>query len=184
MLNHIIWDWNGTLLDDAPYSLALTNRILADYGLPQMDGLDVYRSIFTFPVVDYYTRLGLGGERFDEAAHRWMDAYMANETVCPLHRQLSSRPAFAFFDPPRGLGDIYAGSKVDIARQWMADTGADGQRTLVIGDTLHDREVARALNCRCILVEGGHQSRGTLLTAGVPVVASLQEAAAMALSGA
>ena len=41
MLNHIIWDWNGTLLDDAPYSLALTNRILADYGLPQMDGLDV-----------------------------------------------------------------------------------------------------------------------------------------------
>lgn len=213
MLNHIIWDWNGTLLDDAPYSLALTNRILADYGLPQMDGLDVYRSIFTFPVVDYYTRLGLGGERFDEAAHRWMDAYMANETVCPLqpgaaetavrfrdaglrqviisasklenlHRQLSSRPAFAFFDPPRGLGDIYAGSKVDIARQWMADTGADGQRTLVIGDTLHDREVARALNCRCILVEGGHQSRETLLTAGVPVVASLQEAAVLALGGA
>ena len=47
----------------------------------------------------------------------------------------------------------------------------------MIGDSLHDAEVARALGTRCVLVARGHQSRETLLEAGVPVMKSLREAA-------
>lgn len=47
----------------------------------------------------------------------------------------------------------------------------------MIGDTLHDAEVARALQVRCVLIARGHQSKETLLKAGVPVDSSLAEAA-------
>ena len=47
----------------------------------------------------------------------------------------------------------------------------------MIGDTLHDADVARAMGCRCILVCGGHQLPETLKTAGVPVADTLRDAA-------
>ena len=48
----------------------------------------------------------------------------------------------------------------------------------MIGDTLHDAEVARAMGTRCMLVARGHHSRETLLTAGVPVADTLLDAGA------
>ena len=203
-ITHIIWDWNGTLLDDAAYCLDLTDRLLKIFRLPQMGSLEVYREKFGFPVIDYYAKLGFDRQIFPEVAVIWMDAYMKYEHTIPLHAdaaevtekirrrdirqvivsasklenlllQLASRPQFAHFDPPRGLGDIYAGSKKDIALKWMADTGADPKRTLLAGDTLHDLEVARALGCECVLVENGHQSASRLRAAGARTAADLTE---------
>ena len=60
----------------------------------------------------------------------------------------------------------------------FAELGEENRACAVmIGDSLHDAEVARALGTRCILVARGHQSRETLLEAGVPVVDSLRKAA-------
>ena len=194
-LTYIIWDWNGTLLDDAAYCLDLTDRILKAFRLPPMETLDVYREKFGFPVKDYYASLGLDPLIFPEAAVLWMDSYMHDEASIPLHRdageaakwftgknirqvvisaskienlqkQLVSRPYFDHFDPPCGLGDIYAGSKTDIALQWMRTHQPDPRRVLLIGDTIHDMEVARSLGCPCILVENGHQSKRRLRQAG------------------
>ncbi len=201
-ITHIIWDWNGTLLDDAAYCLDLTDRLLQIFRLPPMGSLKVYRERFGFPVIDYYGHLGFDRQIFPEVAVIWMDAYMKNEKAIPLHSdaaavteqirgkgirqvivsasklenlkaQLASRPQFDHFDPPRGLGDIYAGSKKDIALKWMADTGAEGKKTLLVGDTLHDLEVARALDCGCVLVENGHQSRARLRAAGAETIPNL-----------
>ena len=47
----------------------------------------------------------------------------------------------------------------------------------MLGDTLHDAEVARAIGANCILIARGHQSRTTLETSGFPVVDSLTQAA-------
>ena len=55
---HIIWDWNGTLLDDVHISITAMNMVLSDYGLTQFPDKDYYRSIFCFPVRDYYERSG------------------------------------------------------------------------------------------------------------------------------
>lgn len=211
MIDHIIWDWNGTLLSDVQYSITLINRLLREYGKPELDGIDAYHRVFTFPVKDYYAAIGFGDDLFDEVAVKWMDAYMKDESCCPLregaveitrlfqahnirqvvisasklgnlHIQMASRPHFDFFDPPRGLGDIYAGSKFDIALDWMKTSGAKPENTLLIGDTLHDKAVADALQCRCILVEGGHQSSDTLRASGALIAHDLKEAAEMALS--
>ena len=59
---------------------------------------------------------------------------------------------------------------------YMAQSGFAASDAVMLGDTLHDAEVAKALGCRCVLIARGHQSRETLLTAGVPVTATLTEA--------
>ena len=59
MLHTILWDWNGTLLDDVEVALAAMNEMLARRGLPLLQGREPYRDIFTFPVRVYYTAAGL-----------------------------------------------------------------------------------------------------------------------------
>ena len=34
---HLIWDWNGTLLDDVEYCVGVMNVILRRRGLPELD---------------------------------------------------------------------------------------------------------------------------------------------------
>jgi phosphoglycolate phosphatase len=59
---HIVWDWNGTLLDDLDYSIGVMNTLLARRALPLLDRAR-YHALFDFPVRDYYYRLG-----FDQAS--------------------------------------------------------------------------------------------------------------------
>ena len=49
----VLWDWNGTLLNDVALGLASLNRNLARFGYPQQYTLAEYREIFTFPIQDY-----------------------------------------------------------------------------------------------------------------------------------
>ena len=54
---HIIWDWNGTLLDDVDIVIDCMNSLLKKRNLPLLH-VDKYKDIFTFPVKDYYSQLG------------------------------------------------------------------------------------------------------------------------------
>ena len=47
----LIWDWNGTLLDDLQLCLGLLNELLEQNGSPNRYDLAGYREIFGFPVV-------------------------------------------------------------------------------------------------------------------------------------
>lgn len=208
---NVVWDWNGTLLDDMSYCLRLTNRLLTARGLAPLKGLEEYRERFFFPVKKYYASLGIGPDQFTEAANIWMDAYMADETVCPLQpgaaevtgrlrdlkirqviisasklehlvRQLDSRPCIRDCCPCYGIGDIFAKEKQTLALQVLERLGWIKGETVFIGDTLHDAEVASAAGCACILVANGHQSRERLLGAGVPVCDDLEKAEELLLA--
>ena len=54
---HIIWDWNGTLLDDTWLCVEGINQALIKRNLTPISE-DRYREVFTFPVRDYYKKLG------------------------------------------------------------------------------------------------------------------------------
>ncbi len=54
----ILWDWNGTLLDDVDLCVDALNRLLAEFGYPQRYDHDQYRAIFGFPIEEYYIRAG------------------------------------------------------------------------------------------------------------------------------
>ena len=201
---YVVWDWNGTLLDDMGFCLDITNRLLMSRGLTPIRDLEDYRERFSFPVKEYYASLGIGPEVFIPAAHQWMDAYMAGEGACPLQpgaltltdrirdarmrqiiisaskqehlvSQLGTRPRIRDNCPAYGIGDIYAKEKVSLALRVLKDLKWDRNETVFIGDTLHDAFVAEAAGCGCVLVANGHQSRKRLLTAGVKVCADLDE---------
>ena len=79
-----------------------------------------------------------------------------------------------------GRSDRYAAGKYEAGSVLMAASGIPANRTVLIGDTLHDHEVAQALGVDTILVTVGHHSSDKLKTAGSRVVDSLEEAVAYA----
>jgi phosphoglycolate phosphatase-like HAD superfamily hydrolase len=55
-VNHVVWDWNGTLVDDLPIVVESVNAALAAIGEAPIDEHD-YREHFTRPVDQFYVRL-------------------------------------------------------------------------------------------------------------------------------
>ncbi|MFF1506312.1 HAD family hydrolase [Streptomyces sp. NPDC058326] len=53
---HLVWDWNGTLLDDTSAVIAATNAAFAELGLEPIT-LERYRELYTVPVPKFYERL-------------------------------------------------------------------------------------------------------------------------------
>lgn len=208
-IRQVLWDWNGTLLDDLTYAIGVRNRTFPAFGLPRIGSVAEYHRQFTFPVRRYYERAGVTDETFVAVAHAWMAEYVRGFGTVPLHvdaaealarfaaagvrqavlsatrrdmleSQIARFPIRAYFTDVLGLSDIYARSKEAVGLDYLARCGVPAASTLMIGDTLHDAEVARAMGTGCVLVARGHQSRETLLTAGVPVMDTLLEAAAWA----
>ncbi|MFF5763588.1 HAD family hydrolase [Streptomyces tanashiensis] len=53
---HLVWDWNGTLLDDIGAVIGATNAAFAELGLESLT-LERYRELYTVPVPKFYERL-------------------------------------------------------------------------------------------------------------------------------
>ncbi|OWO85722.1 phosphatase [Photorhabdus luminescens] len=53
---HIIWDWNGTLLNDVNVSLSATNFALAEIGIEPLT-LEQYREHYCVPVQTFYKQV-------------------------------------------------------------------------------------------------------------------------------
>ena len=51
-MKHIIWDFNGTLLNDAQLSVDLDNYVFDRIGVPRIT-LEDYRNNMTMPVRDF-----------------------------------------------------------------------------------------------------------------------------------
>lgn len=206
----VLWDWNGTLLDDAAYAMGVRNRVFPHFGLPTLESLAAYHAQFTFPVKEYYQRAGVTEENFVPVAHAWMAEYLRGCDTVPLfadataaldalhtagcaqavlsasqldtlRAQLAHAGILSRFEAVLGLSHIYATSKEAVGRAYLEQRGVEPSACALLGDTLHDAEVARALGCRCVLVARGHQSRDTLAGAGVPVLDTLTGAVALLL---
>ena len=59
-------------------------------------------------------------------------------------------------------------SAVNVAPASVPATGK--QEAVVVGDTEHEYEVARAMDADSILIANGHQSKARLQALGVPVL--------------
>ncbi len=198
--DRVLWDFNGTLYDDLMLGINSINTLLARYDLPPLDSVELYRDIFRFPVRDYYEDVGLpvDGEGFHKVAHEWLELYRAGEhtvtlrvgaekalaylrdrgmpqgvlsatEMSMLHEQIAAVGITEYLDCVLGRGDIYAADKSSIAAAYAVSH--PNERVLMVGDTIHDFETARAGGFDCVLLEGGHQSRRVLLGCGCPVLA-------------
>jgi phosphoglycolate phosphatase len=197
-IRHIIWDWNGTLLDDVAACVQAMNRMLARRRLGRLT-VEHYRRIFGFPVQRYYRALGfdLAREDWDAVAVEFHDRYAVTARAARLRqgirsalerlraggmpmsvlsasesailrRMLAERRIGVFFDRICGLSDLHARSKLHLGRRLLAQMGLPPRSVLLIGDTTHDYDVARELRCRCLLLAGGHQAEERLAPCDCP----------------
>ena len=187
-IDHVIWDWNGTLLNDAPHAVDTINFLLEPRGLPRMS-IERYREVFGFPIRRYYETLGfdLQSESFADLCDQFMARFLAKVGDCPLapgsrellgkikasgkkqsvlsateqgslHAMMSQFGLSHYFDFIFGIPDKLAGSKVARGHDLLRESGVPPTRTLLIGDTDHDLEVGHALGISVLLVTHGHQS--------------------------
>lgn len=201
----IIWDWNGTLLDDAGLAVETMNEILAQRNMPELS-IDHYKQVFTFPVKDYYQKIGFDFnlEPFEIPAREFIVRYNELVNDCQLHpdsvsilkhfkfsgfRQfilsamkqdtldhcLSHYQINHFFEQVSGLDDHYAVSKTENGHRLIAGLDMDSSHLILIGDTVHDYEVASELGCQCVLVANGHQSKTVLQQTGALVIDQLSQ---------
>jgi phosphoglycolate phosphatase len=201
----IIWDWNGTLLNDLDLCVSSINVLLEKRNLPVLSARK-YKEVFSFPVRDYYEAIGFdfGKEDFEVPAMEFIDLYEKGVEKCTLQngaleilnflkkkgmrqfvlsamhqemleKTLKHNGIFRFFEGVAGLGDHFAVSKVQRGRQLIGQFNIETENTWMIGDTIHDFEVAQELGIRCILVADGHQSQERLLKTGVTVLDELKK---------
>lgn len=204
LLRHIIWDWNGTLLDDTQASINAINALLAMRDLPRLD-LPTYRERFGFPVRNFYQAVGfqLDQENWDALARDFHDRFLADPSL-RLHadapatlercRQAGFRQSILsaseqsmlirlldtfeiahHFDAVYGLDNQHGRCKLERGRDLMRQLRLDPAHALLVGDSLHDHEVARALGLPCVLLSAGHQSRARLARTDAPVLDRLAD---------
>lgn len=88
---HVVWDWNGTLLNDVDHAVRTMNTLLEGHGLAPISKSH-YREIFDFPVRKYYDRLGFdySVESFERLCHRFVDQFMAEMHILPFMGNMES----------------------------------------------------------------------------------------------
>ena len=202
---HIIWDWNGTLFDDAWLCVQVVNRLLTERNLQTITP-DQYERSFGFPVVDYYQRIGFtfNQESFENINTAFISEYERRSKECSLRpgarnaldkifragisqsilsasKQAHLEKAIHmcdvcdYFESISGLDNHHAWGKSDIALNWMNKTELNPHEILLIGDTIHDFEVAQGIETACILIYSGHQDLDRLYSTGARIIQDFSE---------
>ncbi len=199
----VIWDFNGTIIDDVQIGIDSVNEMLSKRGLQTIDGVDTYKKLFGFPVKDYYMRLGFdfSKEPYEELAVEWVRNYTVRENmiklmagfreVCDYFRTigvsqviLSSSEKEMMLRQLDKFGirdrfDVVIGSTNIYAggkvEAAMRAFPSGTKQTVMIGDTIHDAETGQAIGAECILYDGGHGRRDELLSSGFPVISNMTD---------
>ena len=199
MYTHILWDFNGTLLDDVQIGIDSVNVLLARWSLPLLDDVGTYRRLFRFPIRDYYVALGLvtDSRPYEMLAPLWVEEYLRRvpeaglqEGILPILAEvkksgrgqyiLSATEQKMLDGQVEGLGigayfdGVFGGGDIHAASKLGTARAflkrEKPGRMLLIGDTDHDAETAKEIGADCVLLACGHQTKEHLLSCGVPVV--------------
>lgn len=201
---HIIWDWNGTLLNDVSASLASINDMLKIREMPPID-IDVYRECIGVPIRKFYERVfDMEKEDYSIIINQYNSGYLKHLEACKLTdgaieaieyiRKKGSRQAVVSssnneqlcenikkygldgcFEAVLGSADFYAGSKIDRAKAYLEKSGAKSENILVVGDLEHDAEMAEELGADCVLLTSGHEHISRLEQTKAKIVDNLFE---------
>lgn len=209
---YVLWDWNGTLLDDTRAAVDTLNEMLLARQMPPI-GFDFYRDHFSFPVRSFYENCGIAlqNEDWDALAREYHSLYMRQERKLQsgalealarvralgrgqsiisalrqdlLEREAASRGIGGWMDFVCGTDNLDGSSKLSRAEELLSKLRerVSGDTVFVmIGDSLHDKEVADALGVRCVLCACGSHS-GWRLERAAPTADTLEEAVSVALS--
>ena len=208
-VQNVLWDFNGTILDDVQIGIDAVNVLLRRRNKPVLSSLDEYQAIFGFPIMDYYVRavFDFREESFEKIAPEWVAEYLKREPsapICPGVRETLRRFRNAGMRQyivsaseigilkkqitARGLADYFEGlfGLDNIHAGSKEAIVCEVVRSLngsavMLGDTVHDAECAAAAKIPVILIAAGHQSFQKLSDTGKPTVRSALEACQLIL---
>lgn len=186
-IHNIIWDWNGTLLNDVRECYQVVRNLALDHELNDFT-TEEYQSVFGFPIRDYYIKLGFDFDKvnYEELAGSFIKEYLSLQpalysgTVEILHHFKSTHQqeiisAYnnhrlqeivvgfgleSFFRSIQGIDNDLAASKLHLFKNRFQLI--DPKESVIIGDTLHDAEIAHECGAGCVLISQGHQSHERL----------------------
>lgn len=198
LFDTVLWDWNGTLLDDVDAAVSSMNDLLSRYGKP-LTTREEYREMIDIPVIHYYRKLfDFEQTPFEKLAEGFMKGYScyirssglmrgARETLRLLHengvRQMIVSSFHEetlngylrrfgiehYFEAVSGAGDYISEGKIERARTLFHKLGIQPERTLSVGDMVHDYELAQELGTRCVLIPNGQQAEHKLRLTGAQI---------------
>jgi phosphoglycolate phosphatase-like HAD superfamily hydrolase len=200
---HLVWDWNGTLLNDLDIVVAATNAAFASIGGPEITA-DEHRRDFRRPVSDYYAGV-LGRpvalEEFaalDKIFHAHyrdslidvklaadaldaMAAWTGTQSLLSMwfHHELVplvDRFGLAFARVDGLKVELGGGFKAAHLKAHLIELGIDGADVCLIGDSVDDADAAAEVGAQCVLYAGGFTHPDNLRARGVPVADTLVEA--------
>lgn len=202
---HIIWDYNGTLLNDVKLCVTIINEMLKARNLPVMS-IERYRKLFDFPVKDYYERAGFNFEKesFEKVGTEFIIQYDKRSQTTELQPRafelindisetgikqsiLSARKKeqldeelkkfgiFNQFEYIFGLDNHYAGGKTEIGRELIKNIDLPLDEIILIGDTTHDCDVANSLGINTIAVSYGHHHSEKFKHCEIDILNSVKE---------
>jgi phosphoglycolate phosphatase len=90
-----------------------------------------------------------------------------------LEQNLKYYGLINYFTIISGLNDRYANGKIENGLKLIKESLISPSETILIGDTLHDFEVAKEMGIDCIFISSGHQSMKRLKAIGIPIYNSL-----------
>jgi phosphoglycolate phosphatase-like HAD superfamily hydrolase len=206
---HLVWDWNGTLLDDLSLVVDATNRAFEAVGGRSLDS-DEHRRTFRRPVAEFYAEIlerAVDAEEFGRLDRIFHDAYRLGLTTTSLaadamhalrswsgtqsllsmwfHSELV--PAIetygltGVFTRVDGLRTEVGGDlKAGHLARHLDELGVTGDRAVLIGDSLDDALAAESVGAAAVLYTGGFTHPARLRASGRPVADTLVEAVRVA----
>ena len=201
----IIWDFNGTLIDDVSAALASVNDMLSRRNLPYIN-MEQYASYVDTPIIKFYEHIfdDLYSMDFSVIAEEFNSGYENHLTphavmngaedvleyfnekgklqtvisathIDKVNNRLREFGLTAYFDRILAHNNLIAEDKTHLAVKYFAEKGIKPQEAVVIGDCVADFMMAEILGCDCILTTQGHQSRKEFAETTATVIDSLFE---------
>lgn len=188
---YVLWDFNGTILNDVEVGIKSTNIMLKKRGLNKIHSVKEYYDMFCFPIIDYYKKLGFDFEKecFEDLSVEWVEHYLFNvkeavifDGAVDLMKKLKNNNITQIIlsateqkmleNQIEGLGiREYFNEIIGLDNIYaFSKVGAAEKwisdkvprKILMLGDTYHDYEVAKTIGIDIILIANGHQSKKQL----------------------
>jgi len=201
----IFWDWNGTLLDDIQICIDSINIMLKErkkelimpeiyrkiFTFPVKDyyekaGFDFTVEDFEKPAIEFidiYTEKLVSAPLFkntEEVLDYFKQKYFPQYIISAMEQKslvksVNNRNIDNYFQKIIGLNNYYAESKIDRAKQLISEISINPETICLIGDTIHDYQVAKEIGCKCVLVANGHQNHKRLKTVNCLIVDKIKD---------
>ncbi len=200
----VIWDFNGTLIDDAEAGILAVNDMLTKRSQKPIDKVQYAAAVDT-PIWKFYEKVFVKGSitpeeamvEFDTGYEKYLSENPLMEGALEMLRyfkekdinqlvvsashidkvsaRLKELNLYHYFDRVLAHSDYKAGDKTYLAKEYLKEKCISPENVVVIGDCVFDYNMAEGIGASCILTTKGHQTRRELSQTKALIVDSLTE---------